>query len=77
MAQTVKNLPATWKTWVQSLGWEDSPGEGNGCLLQCSSLGNFRDRGAWQAIVHGVIKRRTQLSEEVKDVVERKVSQCV
>ena len=19
----VKNLPATWETWVQSLGWED------------------------------------------------------
>ena len=23
MAQLVKNLPATWETWVQSLGWED------------------------------------------------------
>ena len=23
MAQTVKNLPATWETWVQSLGQED------------------------------------------------------
>ena len=23
VAQLVKNLPATWKTWVQSLGWED------------------------------------------------------
>ena len=23
MAQTVKNLPAVWETWVQSLGWED------------------------------------------------------
>ena len=23
MAQLVKNLPAMWKTWVQSLGWED------------------------------------------------------
>ena len=23
MAQTVKNLPTTRKTWVQSLGWED------------------------------------------------------
>ena len=23
MAQTVKNLPAMWKTWVQSLGQED------------------------------------------------------
>ena len=23
MAQTVKSLPATWETWVQSLGQED------------------------------------------------------
>ena len=22
-AQLVKNLPAIWETWVQSLGWED------------------------------------------------------
>ena len=23
VAQLVKNLPATWETWVQLLGWED------------------------------------------------------
>ena len=23
MAQVVKNPPAMWETWVQSLGWED------------------------------------------------------
>ena len=23
MAQWVKRLPATWETWVRSLGWED------------------------------------------------------
>ena len=23
VAQLVKNLPALWETWVQSLGWED------------------------------------------------------
>ena len=23
VAQTVKRLPTMWKTWVQSLGWED------------------------------------------------------
>ena len=23
VAQLVKNLPATWETWVRSLGWED------------------------------------------------------
>ena len=24
VAQMVKNPPATWETWVRSLGWEDS-----------------------------------------------------
>ena len=33
-----------------------SPGEGNGYLLQYSCLENSKDRGAWQAIVHGVAK---------------------
>ena len=28
MAQTVRNLPAIWETWVQSLGWEDPLEEG-------------------------------------------------
>ena len=23
MAQMIKNLPAMWETWIQSLGWED------------------------------------------------------
>ena len=23
MAQIVKNLPARWETWAQSLGWDD------------------------------------------------------
>ena len=26
--QTVKNLPAMWETWVQSLGWDDALEEG-------------------------------------------------
>ena len=28
MVQIVKNLPAKWETWVQSLGQEDSLGKG-------------------------------------------------
>ena len=36
-----------------------SPGEGNGNPLQYSCLGNPMDRGAWQAIVHGVAKNWT------------------
>ena len=23
VAQTLKNLPTAWETWVQSMGWED------------------------------------------------------
>ena len=38
------------------------PREGNGCPLQYSCLGNSMDRGAWRVTVHGVAKRRTQLS---------------
>ena len=34
----VKNLPSRWETWVQSLGWEDSPGGGHGNPLQYSCL---------------------------------------
>ena len=30
VAQTVKNLHAMQETWVESLGGEDFPGEGNG-----------------------------------------------
>ena len=39
------------------LGWERSPGEGNGNPLQYSCLGNPMDRGAQQATVHGGHKR--------------------
>ena len=28
ITQMVKNLPAMWETWVQSLGWEDPLKEG-------------------------------------------------
>ena len=38
------------------------PGEGNGNLLQHSCLENFMDRGAWWAIIHGVAKSQTWMS---------------
>ena len=60
----VKNLPAVWETWVQSLGWEN-PGEGHGNPLQYSCLENSMDRGAWQATVLGVTKSWTQLSDSM------------
>ena len=54
----VKNLPARQETQVQSLGQEDSPGEGTGNPLQYSCLENPMDRGAWWATVHEVGKSR-------------------
>ena len=44
-------------------GLRTSPGEGNGNPLQYSCLENPMEREAWQAIVHGVAKSRTRLSD--------------
>ena len=46
MAWMVKNPPAMKDIWVQSLGQEDPPEEGNGYPLQYSCLENSMDRGA-------------------------------
>ena len=43
IAQLVKSLPAMRDTWIRSLGWEDSPGEGKGNPLQYSGLENSMD----------------------------------
>ena len=57
VAQMVKNLLPMQETWFQSLGQEDSPGEGNGSPLQYSCLENPIGRGVWWATVHGVTVR--------------------
>ena len=49
----VKTLPANADPGSIP-GWGRSPGEGNGNPVQCSCLGNPKDRGAWRATVHGV-----------------------
>ena len=46
---------------IPSLG--RSPGEGNDNPRQYSCLEDSKDRGAWQATVHGVAKIWTQLSD--------------
>ena len=53
VAQLVKNPPAMRDTWIRSLDWEDSPGEGKGYPLQYSGLENSKD-----CIVHGVQRVR-------------------
>ena len=62
VAQMVKNLHAMQETWVWSLDWEDSPGEGNSYPLLHFGLENSMDTGAWQATVHIVTKSWTRLS---------------
>ena len=56
MAQMVKNLSAMQVDPGLIPGLRRSPGEGNGSPLQDSCLENPMDRGAWQAIVHGVAR---------------------
>ena len=63
MVQAVKNPSTMQETWVQSLGWEDPLEEG---MATHSSILAWRipmDRGAWRAIVHGVAKSPTRLSD--------------
>ena len=63
VAQMVKNLTAMQETCVQSLGQEDSPGEGSVYPFQCCCLGKPMNRGAWGDTVHGVAKSWTQLND--------------
>ena len=49
VAQTVKNLPAMWEIWIQSLGWEDPLGEGMATYSSILAWRISMDRGAWQA----------------------------
>ena len=64
MALVEKNPPANARD-ITDMGFIPgsgrSPGEGNGNPLQYSCLKNPMDRGAWQAIVHGVSKSWTRL----------------
>ena len=59
VAKMVKNPPAMWETWVQSLGWEDPPEED---MATHSSILAWRipmDRRTWQDTVHGITKSQT------------------
>ena len=52
----VKNPPADAKDVHSISGSGRRPREGNGNPPQYSYLGNPKDRGAWWATVHGVVK---------------------
>ena len=59
----VKSPPASARSAGLIPGLGRSPGGGNGNPLLCSCLETSMDIGAWQAIVHGVAKSQTQLSD--------------
>ena len=63
VAQLVKNLPAMWETWVQSLGWENPWEEGMATLSSILAWRIPMDREAWQAMVHRVSKSQTRLKQ--------------
>ena len=46
VAQTIKNLPAVWEIWVQSLGWEGPLEEGKAMHSSILAWRISRDRGA-------------------------------
>ena len=52
----VKNPPVNAGQLGSIPGSGGSPRGGNGNPLQYFCLGNSKDRGAWGAIVHGVVK---------------------
>ena len=66
VALMVRNLPANAGDirdtgLIPELG--RSPGEGNDNPLQYSCLENPMDRGAWQAVIYGITKSQTPLSD--------------
>ena len=58
----VKSLPEVWETRVQSLDQEDPLEKEMATHSSYSCLENSLDGGAWSAIVHGVTKSWTWLS---------------
>ena len=58
VTQTVKNLPTMWETQIQSLGQED-PLKKGGLPTSLYLPGEFMDRGAWWAAVHGAAESWT------------------
>ena len=66
----VKNLSASAGDVSSIPGREDSPGEGNGYLLQYSCLGNPMDRGAWRATIHGVSHKESEMKWQLLYVLK-------
>ena len=58
VAKMIKDLPAVWETWVQSLGWKDPLVKGK--ATHCSYFGL---ENPMCCIVHGVTKSQVRLND--------------
>ena len=68
VAQLVKNPPAMWETWVQSLGWEVPLKEDRATHSSILAWRIPMDRGAWRATVNGVTK--SDMTEQLSTAQE-------
>ena len=59
----LKNLPVTWETWVQFLGWEHPLEEGMAIHSNILAWRSPMDRGASRVTDPEVAKSQTQLSD--------------
>ena len=57
VAQLVKNLPTMWKTWVQSLGWEDPLEKGKATHSSILSMGSQRGYSPWGGKELGMVEQ--------------------
>ena len=62
MVETIETYPLTALEAGSLEEGAGKVGEGTGTPLQYSCLENPMDGGAWWAVVHGVVKSRTRLS---------------
>jgi len=63
VAQTVKNLPAMWKTCVRSLGWEHALEEGTATHFSILAWRIYMNRQARWATVLGVAVRHSWVTK--------------
>ena len=74
MAQTVKNPPAMWETWVISLGWEEPSEEGMATHFSILARRISMDRGAWHAISVSSTASQSTLVKTFSNVLKIKIS---
>ena len=77
LAQTVKNLPAMWETWVPSLGWKDLLEDGMATHFSILAWRIPMDRGAWRDTVHGVLESDTTERLRTPIVAQEDISHVV